>query len=88
MRLKLDLHLIVGGRGSTKDRTGVIEHGLTMLRAKRAEVNQDKTANLGLGSRLSNWRDVVVNDLSGEFRAIIQSRTFRKQHVAPRMLSA
>jgi hypothetical protein len=46
-------------------------------------VNQDKTAYLGLGGQLSNWRDVAVTDLSGEFRAIIQSRAFRKQHVDP-----
>ena len=54
-----------------------------MLRAKRAEVNQDETANIGLGGQLSNWRDVAVTDLPGEFRAIIQSRAFRKQHVDP-----
>ena len=54
-----------------------------MLRAKRGEVNQDKTAYLGLGGQLSNWRDVAVTDLSGEFRAITQSRVFRKQHVDP-----
>jgi hypothetical protein len=52
-----------------------------MLRAKRAEVNQGKTAYLGLGGQLSHWRDVAVTDLLGEFRAIIQSRAFRKQHV-------
>jgi hypothetical protein len=46
-------------------------------------VNQDKTAYLGLGGQLSNWRDVAVTDLSGEFRVIIQSRAFRKQHVDP-----
>ena len=66
-----------------KDRIGAIEHGLTMLRAKRAEVNPDKTAYLGLGGQLSNRRDVAVTDLSGEFRVIIQSRAFRKQHVDP-----
>ena len=54
-----------------------------MLRAKRAEVNQGKTAHLGLGGQLSNWRDVAVTDLPGEFRAIIQGRAFRKQHVDP-----
>jgi len=54
-----------------------------MLRAKRAEVNQDKTAYLGLGGQLSNWRDLAVTDLSGEFRVIVQSRAFRKQHVDP-----
>ena len=54
-----------------------------MLRAQRAEVNQDKTAYLGLGGQLSNRRDVAVTDLSGEFRVIIQSRAFRKQHVDP-----
>jgi hypothetical protein len=54
-----------------------------MLRAKGTEVDQDKTADPGLGGQLSNWRDVAVTDLSGEFRAIIQSRAFRKQHVDP-----
>jgi hypothetical protein len=80
---ELDLYPVAGELGSRKDRIGVIEHGLTMLRAKRAEVNQDKTAYLGLGGQLSNRRDVAVTDLSGEFRVIIQSRAFTKQHVGP-----
>lgn len=54
-----------------------------MLRVRSAEVNQDKTAYLGLGCQLSNSRDVAMPDLSGGFRVIIQSRAFRKQHVDP-----
>lgn len=82
-RSELNLHPVAGELGSRQGRIGAIEHGFTMLRAKRAEVNQDKTAYLGLGSQLSYWRDVAVTDLSDEFRAIIQIRAFRKQHVAP-----
>jgi hypothetical protein len=52
-----------------------------VLWAKSAEVDQNQTANSGLGGQLGNWRDVAVTDLSGEFRAIIQSRAFRKQHL-------
>jgi hypothetical protein len=48
------LHPAAGELGSSKDRIGAIDHGLTMLRAKRGEVNQDKTAYLGLGGQLSN----------------------------------
>jgi hypothetical protein len=80
---ELGLHPVAGEFDSRKDRIGAIKHGLALLQAKRAEVNQDKTAYLGLGGQLSNWRDVAVTDLSGQFRIIIQSRAFRKQHADP-----
>jgi hypothetical protein len=77
------LHPVAGELGSRKDRIGAIEHGLAMLRAKGAEVDQEKRAYSGLGGQLSNWRDEAVTRLSDECRVIIQSRAFRRQHADP-----
>ena len=46
-------------------------------------MNKDKTAYLGLGGQLSNWRDVAMTNPSGEFRIIVRTGAFMKQNVNP-----